>query len=150
MSDSLIQIRGLSFSHGERLLYDNISLDIPKGKITALMGPSGIGKTTLLRLIGGQIKPDQGQILFDGVDIPQLKRRELYDIRKRMSMLFQSGALFSGISVFDNVAYPLREHTRLPEEIIRTLVLMKLESVGLRGAAAMMPSQLSGGMAHHT
>lgn len=147
MSDSLIQIRGLSFSHGERLLYDNISLDIPKGKITALMGPSGIGKTTLLRLIGGQIKPDQGQILFDGVDIPQLKRRELYDIRKRMSMLFQSGALFSGISVFDNVAYPLREHTRLPEEIIRTLVLMKLESVGLRGAAAMMPSQLSGGMA---
>ena len=147
MSDSLIQIRGLNFSHGDRLLYDNISLDIPKGKITALMGPSGIGKTTLLRLIGGQIKPDQGQILFDGIDIPKLKRRELYDIRKRMSMLFQSGALFSGMSVFDNVAYPLREHTRLPEEIIRTLVLMKLESVGLRGAAEMMPSQLSGGMA---
>ncbi|MBP7980437.1 MAG: ATP-binding cassette domain-containing protein, partial [Tolumonas sp.] len=147
MSDSLIQIRDLSFSHGERLIYDNISLDIPKGKITALMGPSGIGKTTLLRLIGGQLKPDHGQILFDGADIPQLNRRDLYAIRKRMSMLFQSGALFSGISVFDNVAYPLREHTRLPEEIIRTLVLMKLESVGLRGAANMMPSQLSGGMA---
>ena len=147
MSDSLIRIRDLSFSHGERLIYDNISLDIPKGKITALMGPSGIGKTTLLRLIGGQLKPDSGQILFDGLDIPRLKRSELYDIRKRMSMLFQSGALFSGISVFDNVAYPLREHTQLPEEIIRTLVLMKLESVGLRGAANLMPSQLSGGMA---
>jgi phospholipid/cholesterol/gamma-HCH transport system ATP-binding protein len=147
VGDSLIQIRDLSFSHGDRLLYDNISLDIPKGKITALMGPSGIGKTTLLRLIGGQIKPDEGQILFDGVDIPKLNRHDLYDIRKRMSMLFQSGALFSGISVFDNVAFPLREHTRLPEEIIRTLVLMKLESVGLRGAAALMPSQLSGGMA---
>ena len=147
MSDSLIRIRDLSFSHGERLIYDNISLDIPKGKITALMGPSGIGKTTLLRLIGGQLKPDSGQILFDGLDIPRLKRSELYGIRKRMSMLFQSGALFSGISVFDNVAYPLREHTQLPEEIIRTLVLMKLESVGLRGAANLMPSQLSGGMA---
>ncbi len=147
MSQSLIQIRDLSFSHGERLIYDNISLDIPKGKVTALMGPSGIGKTTLLRLIGGQIKPDHGQILFDGIDIPSISRQQLYEVRKRMSMLFQSGALFSGISVFDNVAYPLREHTSLPEEIIRTIVLMKLQSVGLRGAAELMPSQLSGGMA---
>ncbi len=147
MNQSLIQIRDLSFSHGERLIYDNISLDIPKGKITALMGPSGIGKTTLLRLIGGQIKPDQGQILFDGINIPSLSRQDLYTVRKRMSMLFQSGALFSGMSVFDNVAYPLREHTSLPEELIRTIVLMKLQSVGLRGAAELMPSQLSGGMA---
>ncbi len=134
MSDDLIRISGLSFSHGERLLYDDISLTIPRGKITAFMGPSGIGKTTLLRLIGGQIKPDAGQILFDGQNVPELSRRELYDLRKRMSMLFQSGALFTGLNVFDNVAFPLREHTRLPDELLRTLGLMKLESVGLRGA----------------
>ncbi|MBP8125986.1 MAG: phospholipid ABC transporter ATP-binding protein MlaF [Aeromonadaceae bacterium] len=147
MSDDLIRISGLSFSHGERLLYDDISLTIPRGKITAFMGPSGIGKTTLLRLIGGQIKPDAGQILFDGQNVPELSRRELYDLRKRMSMLFQSGALFTGLNVFDNVAFPLREHTRLPDELLRTLVLMKLESVGLRGAELLMPSELSGGMA---
>jgi phospholipid/cholesterol/gamma-HCH transport system ATP-binding protein len=147
LSDDLIRISGLSFSHGERLLYDDISLTIPRGKITAFMGPSGIGKTTLLRLIGGQIKPDAGQILFDGQNVPELSRRELYDLRKRMSMLFQSGALFTGLNVFDNVAFPLREHTRLPDELLRTLVLMKLESVGLRGAELLMPSELSGGMA---
>ncbi len=147
MSDDLIRISGLSFSHGERLLYDDISLTIPRGKITAFMGPSGIGKTTLLRLIGGQIKPDAGKILFDGHNVPDLSRSELYELRKRMSMLFQSGALFTGMNVFDNVAFPLREHTRLPDELLRTLVLMKLESVGLRGAADMMPSELSGGMA---
>lgn len=147
MSDVLVQIRELQFSHGERLIYDGMNLDIPKGKITALMGPSGIGKTTLLRLIGGQIKPDHGEIRFDGINIPALSRRELYDVRKRMSMLFQSGALFSSMTVFDNVAYPLREHTKLPEPLIHTLVMMKLESVGLRGAATLMPSQLSGGMA---
>ena len=147
MSDDLIRISGLSFSHGERLLYDDISLTIPRGKNTAFMGPSGIGKTTLLRLIGGQIKPDAGQILFDGQNVPELSRRELYDLRKRMSMLFQSGALFTGLNVFDNVAFPLREHTRLPDELLRTLVLMKLESVGLRGAELLMPSELSGGMA---
>ncbi|WP_425568445.1 phospholipid ABC transporter ATP-binding protein MlaF [Pseudaeromonas paramecii] len=147
LTDSLVQINNLSFSHGDRLLYDNISLSIPKGKVTALMGPSGIGKTTLLRLIGGQLKPDSGQVLFDGHDVPRLSRRALYELRKRMSMLFQSGALFTGMTVFENVAYPLREHTQLPEELIRTLVLMKLESVGLRGAAELMPSELSGGMA---
>ena len=147
MSDILVQIRELQFSHGERLIYDGMNLDIPRGKITALMGPSGIGKTTLLRLIGGQIKPTHGQILFDGVNIPALGRADLYEIRKRMSMLFQSGALFSGMTVFENVAYPLREHTQLPEDLIHTLVLLKLESVGLRGAADLMPSQLSGGMA---
>ena len=147
MSDTLIQITDMSFSHGERLLYDNISLTIPRGKITAFMGPSGIGKTTLLRLIGGQLRPDQGQILFDGVDVPSLARHDLYQLRKRMSMLFQSGALFTSLNVFDNVAFPLREHTGLPEALIRTLVLMKLECVGLRGAAYLMPSELSGGMA---
>ena len=147
MSDELIRISGLSFSHGDRLLYDDISLTIPRGKITALMGPSGIGKTTLLRLMGGQIKPDAGQVLFDGQNVPELSRRELYTLRKRMSMLFQSGALFTGMTVFDNVAYPLREHTKLPEELLRTLVLMKLESVGLRGAEYLMPAELSGGMA---
>ena len=146
MSDDLIRISGLSFSHGDRLLYDDISLTIPRGKITALMGPSGIGKTTLLRLMGGQIKPDAGQVLFDGLSVPDLSRSELYEQRKRMSMLFQSGALFTGMSVFDNVAYPLREHTKLPEELLRTLVLMKLESVGLRGAENLMPAELSGGM----
>ncbi len=147
MSDTLIQITDMSFSHGDRLLYDNISLTIPRGKITAFMGPSGIGKTTLLRLIGGQLRPDQGQILFDGVDVPSLARNDLYQLRKRMSMLFQSGALFTSLNVFDNVAFPLREHTGLPEALIRTLVMMKLECVGLRGAAYLMPSELSGGMA---
>ncbi|MBP8040094.1 MAG: phospholipid ABC transporter ATP-binding protein MlaF [Aeromonadaceae bacterium] len=147
MSDDLIRISGLSFSHGDRLLYDDISLTIPRGKITALMGPSGIGKTTLLRLMGGQIKPDAGQVLFDGHNVPELSRGELYELRKRMSMLFQSGALFTGMNVFDNVAYPLREHTKLPAELLRTLVLMKLESVGLRGAENLMPAELSGGMA---
>ena len=147
MSDDLIRISGLSFSHGDRLLYDDISLTIPRGKITALMGPSGIGKTTLLRLMGGQIKPDAGQVLFDGRNVPELSRGELYELRKRMSMLFQSGALFTGMNVFDNVAYPLREHTKLPDELLRTLVLMKLESVGLRGAENLMPAELSGGMA---
>ena len=147
MSESLIQIADLSFCHGERVLYDNSSLTIRRGKITAFMGPSGIGKTTLLRLIGGQLRPDSGKVLFDGIDVPTLPRQELYQLRKRMSMLFQSGALFTGLNVFDNVAFPLREHTTLPEELIRTLVLMKLECVGLRGAAQLMPSELSGGMA---
>lgn len=122
-------------------------MQIPRGKITAIMGPSGIGKTTLLRLIGGQIKPDSGDVLFDGESIPSLGRKRLYEARRRMGMLFQSGALFTGMSVFDNVAFPLREHSGLPEAIIHTLVMMKLEAVGLRGAAQLLPSELSGGMA---
>ncbi|MBM7455522.1 phospholipid/cholesterol/gamma-HCH transport system ATP-binding protein [Oceanisphaera litoralis] len=147
MSQSLVEIRDLCFSHGDRTLYDGISLQIPKGKITAIMGPSGIGKTTLLRLIGGQIKPSSGDVLFDGESIPSLNRSRLYRVRRRMGMLFQSGALFTGMSVFDNVAFPLREHSGLPEAMIRTLVMMKLEAVGLRGAAKLLPSELSGGMA---
>ncbi|MBU3824382.1 MAG: phospholipid ABC transporter ATP-binding protein MlaF [Candidatus Oceanisphaera merdipullorum] len=147
MSQNLVEIRDLCFSHGERTLYDGISLGIPKGKITAIMGPSGIGKTTMLRLIGGQIKPSSGEILFDGQSIPKMGRARLYEQRQRMGMLFQSGALFTGMSVFDNVAFALREHSGYPEAIIHTLVMMKLEAVGLRGAAHLMPSELSGGMA---
>ncbi|WP_417618604.1 phospholipid ABC transporter ATP-binding protein MlaF [Oceanisphaera sp.] len=147
MSQNLVEIRDLCFGHGDRPLYDRINLQIPKGKITAIMGPSGIGKTTLLRLIGGQIKPSSGDILFDGASIPAMGRSRLYQERQRMGMLFQSGALFTGMSVFDNVAFPLREHSGLPEAMIETLVLMKLEAVGLRGAARLMPSELSGGMA---
>ncbi|NKF49443.1 ATP-binding cassette domain-containing protein [Shewanella sp. WXL01] len=142
----LIQIRNLGFSRGERVIYQDISLNIPQGKITAIMGPSGIGKTTLLKLIGGQLTPDSGQVLFDGQDVHALSRNELFSLRKRMSMLFQSGALFTDMTVFDNVAFALREHSGLPEEIIRKLVLMKLQAVGLRGASQMMPNELSGGM----
>ncbi|KAE9540576.1 phospholipid ABC transporter ATP-binding protein MlaF [Ursidibacter maritimus] len=144
---NLVEVKNLTFKRGERVIYDNLNLQVQKGKITAIMGPSGIGKTTLLRLIGGQILPEVGEILFDGEDVCKASNKELYKIRQRMGMLFQSGALFTDLSTFDNVAFPIREHTRLPEELIRKLVLMKLEAVGLRGAANLMPSELSGGMA---
>ena len=147
MNKNLIEVKNLTFKRGERVIYDNLNLKVQQGKITAIMGPSGIGKTTLLKLIGGQLYPEQGEILFDGQDICRLSNRELYEVRKRMGMLFQSGALFPDISTFDNVAFPIREHTRLPESLIRQIVLMKLEAVGLRGAADLMPSELSGGMA---
>lgn len=145
--ENLVEIHDMSFYRGTRPIYKNMNLTVPKGKVTAIMGPSGIGKTTLLRLIGGQLKPQSGQILFDGEDVPSMTRSRLYEVRKRMSMLFQSGALFTDLSVFDNVAYPLREHFNLPKPVLHNLVLMKLQSVGLRGAANMMPSELSGGMA---
>ncbi len=145
--DSLVTMRRLSFSRGEHCIFRELDLAIPRGKVTAIMGPSGTGKTTLLRLIGGQIRPDAGRIEVDGICVHELGRKDLYQLRKRMGVLFQSGALFTDLSVFDNVAFPLREHTRLPETLIRTLVLMKLEAVGLRGAHALMPAQLSGGMA---
>lgn len=144
---NLVEINNLTFSRGDRVIFDNISLSVPVGKVIAIMGPSGIGKTTLLRLIGGQIAPDCGSIVFAGDDIPSLSRSKLYHVRKRMSMLFQSGALFTDMTVFDNVAFPLREHTSLTEALIKTVVLLKLEAVGLRGAANLMPSALSGGMA---
>ena len=144
---NLVEIENLTFKRGERIIYDDISLSIPQGKVTAIMGPSGIGKTTLLRLIGGQITPESGKILFDGQNIPALSRRELYEARKHMSMLFQSGALFTEMSVYDNIAFPIREHTQLSEAIIEKIVLMKLEAVGLRGARHLQPSELSGGMA---
>lgn len=146
-SSDLVTINNLTFSRGKRRIFDDVSLNVPSGKITAIMGPSGIGKTTLLRLIGGQLHPEQGEVWFDGKNIPTLSRKRLYQERKKMSMLFQSGALFTDLNVFDNVAFPLREHTHLNEELIRTLVLLKLEAVGLRGAAQLMPSELSGGMA---
>ena len=142
-----VTVRDLSFHRGERSIFDRVDLDIPRGKITAIMGPSGTGKTTLLQLISGQLRPDAGRIEVDGICVHQLQRQELYQLRKRMGMLFQSGALFTDLSVFENVAFPLREHTGLPETLIRTLVLMKLEAVGLRGARDLMPAQLSGGMA---
>ncbi|SLM61492.1 MULTISPECIES: phospholipid ABC transporter ATP-binding protein MlaF [Dickeya] len=145
--ENLIEIRGLSFQRGDRAIFSDISLTVPKRKITAIMGPSGIGKTTLLRLIGGQLQPDSGEIWFDGDNIPTLSRSRLYEVRKKMSMLFQSGALFTDLNVFDNVAWPLREHTQLPEPLLYSTVMMKLEAVGLRGAAQLMPSELSGGMA---
>lgn len=147
MTNPLIEVKNLTFKRGQRTIYDNLNLKVQKGKITAIMGPSGIGKTTLLKLIGGQLQPETGEIWFDGQDICQLSNSELYKIRQKMGMLFQSGALFTDISTFDNVAFPIREHTLLPESLIRQIVLMKLEAVGLRGAADLMPSELSGGMA---
>ncbi|WMY96479.1 MAG: phospholipid ABC transporter ATP-binding protein MlaF [Arsenophonus sp.] len=143
----IIKIKNMFFSRGKNLVFNNINLSIPRGMITAIMGPSGIGKTTLLRLIGGQLLPDKGEIVFDGDNISTLSRSELYMVRKKMSMLFQSIALFTDINVFDNVAFPLREHTLLTRDIIHTVVMMKLETVGLRGAANLMPDELSGGMA---
>lgn len=142
-----VEIRNMSFYRGERAIFKDISLRIPKGKITAIMGPSGTGKTTLLRLIGGQLKPDAGEIIVDGHNVPELGRHELFEVRSKMGMLFQSGALFTDISVFENVAFPLRVHTRLPDDMIRDLVMMKLQAVGLRGARDLMPAELSGGMA---
>ncbi len=147
MSQPIVEIKDVTFSRGERVIYQNMDFAIPHGKITAVMGPSGIGKTTLLRLIGGQLKPDSGDILFHGQSIPAMSRAQLYQARTRMSMLFQSGALFTDMSVYDNIAFPLREHTRLSEDLIRIIVLMKLQAVGLRGAKDLMPSELSGGMA---
>jgi phospholipid/cholesterol/gamma-HCH transport system ATP-binding protein len=143
----LVEIRDLHFSHGARKIFSGLSLDVPRGQITAFMGPSGTGKTTLLKLIGGQLRPAKGTIHFDGQNVHRLRRRGLYELRKRMGMLFQTGALLTDLNVFENVAYPLREHTRLPEELIRDLVVIKLEAVGLRGARGLMPSELSGGMA---
>jgi phospholipid/cholesterol/gamma-HCH transport system ATP-binding protein len=145
--NSLVTVCDLSFRHGDRVIFQDVSLAIPRGQVTAIMGPSGTGKTTLLRLISGQIRPDAGRIEVDGACIHELGRRELYQLRKRMGMLFQSGALFTDLNVFDNVAFPLREHTRLSARLIRILTLMKLEAVGLRGACDLMPAELSGGMA---
>lgn len=147
LDNPLVDIQNLTFRRGDRVIYQDMSMQFARGKVTAIMGPSGIGKTTLLRLIGGQLKPDHGAILFDGENIPTLSRPDLYRARQKMSMLFQSGALFTEMTVFDNVAFPIREHTKLSEDIIRLMVLMKLEAVGLRGARDLYPSELSGGMA---
>jgi len=146
-TDVLVRIRGLRFLRGERAIFDGVDMDIPRGQVTAIMGPSGTGKTTLLKLIGGQLRPDAGTIEVDGQNVHALSTDELYRLRMRMGMLFQSGALLTDLSVFDNVAFPLREHTALDEPLLRKLVLLKLEAVGLRGARDLMPAELSGGMA---
>jgi len=146
MTDSMIQIEHLTFLRGTRKIFDDLTLSIPRGQITAIMGPSGTGKTTLLKLIARQLVPTSGRILVDGVDVATLSRTDLFALRQRMGMLFQSGALLTDLSVFENVALPLREHTALPEIAIRQLVLMKLQAVGLRGASELMPAELSGGM----
>jgi len=147
LSDILVKIRDLHFSRGNRKIFDGLSLDIPRQGISAIMGPSGTGKTTLLKLIGGQLRPDSGTVEVDGLDVHQLSTGKLFELRQRMGMLFQSGALLTDLSVFENVAYPLREHTKLNESMLRHLVLLKLNAVGLRGAADLSPSELSGGMA---
>lgn len=144
--DSLVQIRDMHFIRGNRKIFKGINMDIPRGGICAIMGPSGTGKTTLLKIIGAQLKPSQGTVHFDGKDIHKLSHKQLFEERKRMGMLFQSGALLTDLTVFDNVAYPLREHTKLPERLIRHLVLTRLHAVGLRGARDLTPAELSGGM----
>jgi phospholipid/cholesterol/gamma-HCH transport system ATP-binding protein len=146
-SESLVELRHLTFGYGERIILDDISLSVPRGKVTALMGASGGGKTTILRLIGGQNRAQSGELLFDGQDVTPMDQQQIYAARRRMGMLFQFGALFADLSVFENVAFPLREHTDLSDALIRDIVLMKLNAVGLRGARDLMPSEVSGGMA---
>jgi phospholipid/cholesterol/gamma-HCH transport system ATP-binding protein len=146
-TDAIVELRNITFGYGGRVILDNISLTVPRGKVTALMGASGGGKTTVLRLIGGQIRPQGGELFFDGQPVGGLDQAGWYTLRRRMGMLFQMGALFTDLSVFDNVAFPLREQTDLDEDLIRDIVLMKLNAVGLRGARDLMPREVSGGMA---
>ncbi len=146
-SSTLVQIRDLHFQRGANSIFRGINMDIPRGRITTIMGPSGTGKTTLLKLIGGQLKPGRGSVLVDGLNVSRLRRSELYALRQRLGMLFQSGALLTDLTVFENVAFPLREHTDLAECLISHLVLMRLHAVGLRGARDLYPVELSGGMA---
>ncbi|WP_024851294.1 ATP-binding cassette domain-containing protein [Hydrogenovibrio kuenenii] len=145
-AESVIQIQNLKFHRGDRVIFDDVTLTIPKGKITAIMGPSGTGKTTLLKLVAGQLVPDSGQVHVYEQDVHKLPRNQLYALRSKMGMLFQSGALLTDLNVFENVAFPIREHTDLPEPLIELIVKMKLQAVGLRGAMTLMPAQLSGGM----
>jgi phospholipid/cholesterol/gamma-HCH transport system ATP-binding protein len=145
-SQYAVELKGVSFRRGDRDIFKDIDIHIPRGKVTAIMGPSGCGKTTLLRLIAAELKPHQGEVWVNGLNLPKLSRSGLFDMRKQMGVLFQSGALFTDLDVFENVAFPLRVHTQLPEEMIRDIVLMKLQAVGLRGAYELMPDELSGGM----
>jgi len=144
---AIVEIRDLHYAVNSRLIFAGLDLTIARGRVTAFMGPSGTGKTTLLRLITGQTAPTSGKVLVAGTDLATLSRDGIYALRQRMGMLFQNGALLTDLDVFENVAFPLREHTRLPERLIRDLVLTKLQAVGLRGAALLMPGELSGGMA---
>ena len=145
--DPIIEISGLKYRRGEKLIFDGLDVAIERGKVTAIMGPSGTGKTTLLHIMTGQVLPDKGRVLVDGKSVPTLSVDELFELRKQMGFLFQNGALFTDYSVYENVVFPLREHTDLPESLIRRIALMKLQAVGLRGAAELMPTELSGGMA---
>ncbi len=146
MSDNLIEIEGLRFSRGDRVIFAGLDMSVPRGTVTALMGPSGTGKTTLLRIIGGQIRPDEGSVRFDGREVTTMSRSQLFEMRRELGMLFQSSALFTDLTVYENVAFPIRVHTELPEDMVRDLVLLKLNAVGLRGARDLKPAQLSGGM----
>ena len=146
-TDTLIEIKDLHFSYGDRKIFNGLNLRVPRGKVVAILGVGGSGKSTLLRLIGGQLRPDSGHVRVDGRIIHELNRDDLYEMRRNMGLMFQAGGLFSDLSVFDNIAFPLRELTDLPEELIHDLVLMKLHSVGLRGTTDLMPNSLSGGMA---
>lgn len=143
----IVRLDGVAYRVGGRTIFDGLDVAIARGKVTAIMGPSGTGKTTLLRLITGQVRPSAGTVTVGGADVGSLSEDGLYDLRKRMGMLFQNGALLTDLDVYENVAFPLREHTRLPESLVSRIVLMKLQSVGLRGAARLMPAELSGGMA---
>ncbi|MBS0381372.1 MAG: ABC transporter ATP-binding protein [Proteobacteria bacterium] len=146
-STPLVEVRGLRTRLGSKTIFDGLDLDVARGSVTAVMGPSGTGKTTLLRHLTGQLRPDAGSVRIDGEDVTRLSRNALFTLRERIGYLFQNSALLTDFSVFENVAFPLRQHTRLPEELIRNIVLTKLQAVGLRGAAQLMPSELSGGMA---
>ncbi len=145
-TDYLVELNDVTFKRGQHTVFDRVNIRIPRGKVTGIMGPSGCGKTTFLRLIGAQLRPDSGQVLVNGQNIPELGRKELFAARQHMGMLFQSGALFTDLSVFENVAFPLRVHTDLPEDMIRDIVMLKLQAVGLRGAWKLAPDELSGGM----
>jgi phospholipid/cholesterol/gamma-HCH transport system ATP-binding protein len=145
-ADPIVRVRDLHYAIGGRPIFDGVDVDIARGAVTAVMGPSGTGKTTLLRLITGQLFADRGLVEVDGEDVGKQGRREIYRMRRRMGMLFQNGALLTDLSVYENVAFPLREHTRLPERLLRHVVLTKLQAVGLRGAWQLMPAELSGGM----
>jgi phospholipid/cholesterol/gamma-HCH transport system ATP-binding protein len=147
VNPALVEVRGLRTTLGGKVIFDGVDLDIPRGKVTAIMGPSGTGKTTLLRHITGQLAPDAGRLVVDGQNVPSLSRNELFDLREKIGFLFQNSALLTDFTVFENVAFPLRQHMKLPEDLVRNIVLTKLQAVGLRGAADLMPSELSGGMA---
>ena len=145
-AENIVTLTDVYLQRAGQSVLNGLSLTVPRNSVTAVIGPSGVGKTTLLELIGGRLNPDKGYLLVDGLSVPDLGRRELFALRKKLGMLFQSGALLNDLDVYENIAFPLREHTRLPESVLRQLVLMKLELVGLRGARRLKPAELSGGM----